>query len=429
MPSNLPPYVIQTRQGVFYFRIVVPAPLRPMVGKREIRRSLRTRSKREAILKASPLVVNARRLIEAAYAGTRPDLRTLSDESISPVADAVGNAGLFQSPTRDTPSITDLMEAYSKSQRLEGVSEKTIDDKGAVVSLLVRIIGDRPVSEVSLSHAKSFRNTALQLPPMVTRLLHNKTLDEVIEDADKTISITTYNNYIKNLSTLFEYAVREEYIERNPFSGMKLKQRRKANSFRSVFTQSELDRIFKAVQGENKPFKRWLPYLGFYTGARLGELSQLHLNDFKTVNGVLCIHIQATNQHQKLKTPEAERVVPVHSRLVELGLLEYIEDLKGQGEERLFPELVPHPKHGYSATASKWFGRLRTKLDLRQEDGEKKDFHSFRHTVADQLKQQGISEALIGGILGHTTGGITFSRYGKDFKPEALQPIIEHISL
>ncbi|WP_431313232.1 DUF6538 domain-containing protein [Vreelandella arctica] len=64
MPSNLPPYVIQTRQGVFYFRIVVPAPLQPIVGKREVRRSLRTRSKREAILKANPLVVNACRLID-----------------------------------------------------------------------------------------------------------------------------------------------------------------------------------------------------------------------------------------------------------------------------------------------------------------------------------------------------------------------------
>tara|TARA_R110000851_G_scaffold254793_2_gene407377 strand:- start:1308 stop:1919 length:612 start_codon:yes stop_codon:yes gene_type:complete len=135
----------------------------------------------------------------------------------------------------------------------------------------------------------------------VTSLLHNKTLDEVIEEADKTISITTYNNYIKYLSTLFEYAIRGECIERNPFSGMKLKKRRKLNSFRSVFTQTELERLFKAVQGENIPFKRWLLCLGFYTGARLGELCQLRLSDFKTVNGVLCIHIQATQSHQKPK--------------------------------------------------------------------------------------------------------------------------------
>ncbi|MGJ7458721.1 DUF6538 domain-containing protein [Halomonas sp. RA08-2] len=131
MPSNLPPYVIRSRSGVFYFRIVVPAPLRPMIGKREIRRSLRTRSKREAILKASPLVVNVRRLIDAAYAGTRPDLSNLRLDTTFVNADT---AGLFRTPSRDTPSISDLMEAYRKSQKLEGVSEKTIDDKESAVS-------------------------------------------------------------------------------------------------------------------------------------------------------------------------------------------------------------------------------------------------------------------------------------------------------
>ena len=91
----------------------------------------------------------------------------------------------------------------------------------------------------------------------VTSLLHNKTLDEVIEEADKTISITTYNNYIKYLSTLFEYAIRGECIERNPFSGMKLKKRRKLNSFRSVFTQTELLCIhIQATQSHQKP-KGW----------------------------------------------------------------------------------------------------------------------------------------------------------------------------
>jgi len=60
------------------------------------------------------------------------------------------------------------------------------------------------------------------------------------------------------------------------------------------------------------------------------------------------------------------------------------------------------------------------------KDGEgQKDFHSFRHTVADHLKQKGISEHLVGGLLGHQTGGITFSRYGKDFRPDVLVPVVE----
>ncbi|MEH6575472.1 MAG: hypothetical protein V7731_00180 [Amphritea sp.] len=55
----------------------------------------------------------------------------------------------------------------------------------------------------------------------------------------------------------------------------------------------------------------------------------------------------------------------------------------------------------------------------------KKDFHSFRHTVADHLKQLGVAESLIGGVLGHQAGGITFGWSGKDFKPEVLVSVME----
>lgn len=40
-----PSYLTRNRHGTFYFRMVIPAPLRPLVnGKREVRRSLKTDS-------------------------------------------------------------------------------------------------------------------------------------------------------------------------------------------------------------------------------------------------------------------------------------------------------------------------------------------------------------------------------------------------
>jgi integrase len=67
-------------------------------------------------------------------------------------------------------------------------------------------------------------------------------------------------------------------------------------------------------------------------------------------------------------------------------------------------------------------------LGFRDEVG-KKDFHSFRHTLADHLKQKGVAESLVGGLLGHQAGGITFNRYGKDFRPEVLARIVEMLEL
>ncbi|MCL7462802.1 DUF6538 domain-containing protein [Pseudomonas sp. NW5] len=48
-----PSYLTRNRHGTFYFRMVIPAPLRPLVnGKREVRRSLKTDSQRLALKRA-----------------------------------------------------------------------------------------------------------------------------------------------------------------------------------------------------------------------------------------------------------------------------------------------------------------------------------------------------------------------------------------
>nr|WP_279653309.1 tyrosine-type recombinase/integrase [Pseudomonas morbosilactucae] len=111
-----------------------------------------------------------------------------------------------------------------------------------------------------------------------------------------------------------------------------------------------------------------------------------------------------------------------------MGFLEYVTKVKEAGNERLFSELTCHKKHGYSAAPSKWFTRVREQLGLR-DDVAKKDFHSFGHTFADHLKQKDVSEALVDGILGHQTGGITFGRYGKDYKAGVLVDVVDSISL
>jgi integrase len=121
-------------------------------------------------------------------------------------------------------------------------------------------------------------------------------------------------------------------------------------------------------------------------------------------------------------------VVPINSKLKELGLLQYVERLREEGEIRLFPELKWSQFHGYAIAPSIWFNRYMAARGLKSSV-ERKDFHSFRHTVADSLKKQGVSEELVGGLLGHSTGGITFGRYGKDWLPKQLVPLVELLVL
>lgn len=142
--------------------------------------------------------------------------------------------------------------------------------------------------------------------------------EEIIAQTKTTVSVTTFNNYVKNLTTFFSYAVREGYCDRNQFDGMRVRQRRKVSEERSIFTPGDLARLFAsdncARKDSPRPHQYWLPLVGLYTGARLNELCQLYLDDIVVVNGLDCIHIRATREDQKLKTVSSERLVPIHSR-------------------------------------------------------------------------------------------------------------------
>ena len=428
--ARSPLYLQLSRHSIYYFRMRVPLHLVGLLGCTHIKRSLATRKHREALVRGAQLLDKLQVVFDAAMRGERvlidplpwiPE-RKVTRQVIQSVreADSTDTAG---------PMISEVLNEYLQEQQREGVSLKTLSDKRSVVQLFIRIVGDLPIHEINREEARKFKSVALKLPPRIN-LLSDKPLDRIIEVAEDTISITTFNNYVKNLSTVFGFAENEGYTASNPFKGLRVQQKQKANTLRARFTDEDLSKLYNAVQkyrDTERYYRYWLPMLGMCTGARLNELCQLYLSDFVEIDGMHCIHFQAIHADQSLKTPTSERVVPIHSKLLELGLIDFVEQQRALGHERLFHTLSLHKQNGYSQTPSRWFAGLRNALGFDECEG-RKDFHSFRHTVADSLKQQGVSESLIGGILGHTTGGITFTRYGKDFRPNVLQPALELLS-
>lgn len=464
--SSIPSYLMLSRHSVYYFRIVVPDVIRPWFPQREIRRSLQTRCKREALIRGRDILAQVQGLFTQAFQGIRPSLDLIrgaweeggkrlaswaswlrqqqligatmplpsARPEQRPVVVQVHSpvpAVIAASPAESSPRFLAVVEEHLTQQRREGVLVKSLDDKRAVAVLLTRIVGDMPIDQITRKDAHIFRETALKLPPRLHQL-PDQPLEKSIAEATSTISVTTFNNYVKNLTTFFSYAVREGYCSRNPFDGLRVRQRHKVSEERSAFTTDDLKRLFNnatyAPAHGSKPHQYWLPLLGLYTGARLNELCQLYTDDVVTIDGIACIHIRATRPDQKLKTASSERLVPIHSKILALGFLAYVETVREAGGERVFPELSCHKKHGYSSIPSKWFTRVRGQLGFR-DDAAKKDFHSFRHTLADHLKQKGVAESLVGGLLGHQAGGITFNRYGKDFRPDVLAPVMELVTL
>ena len=115
-----------------------------------------------------------------------------------------------------------------------------------------------------------------------------------------------------------------------------------------------------------------------------------------------------------------ERRVPVHPTLVDLGLLQYVEQVKKDGAERVFPKLSKGSGGKLTDSWSQWYGRyLRGTVKITEP---RTTFHSFRHTFKDACREAGISEEVHDAITGHVGGGEGRS-YGGDGFP--LGPLAE----
>jgi integrase len=76
--------------------------------------------------------------------------------------------------------------------------------------------------------------------------------------------------------------------------------------------------------------RRWVPWLCAYTGARVGELTQLRACDIERRPFGPVMRI--TPDAGTVKTDEA-RTVPLHQHLIEMGLLDYVAAVARLGKQ------------------------------------------------------------------------------------------------
>jgi len=529
---RLPSYLLK-REDRYYFRIVVPEALRPYWPGREVKHSLDTPHRAQAIRASRALAVYLEGLFEAVAMGalTHKQAKTLLEEFLKTervkltraieirgpltfeqkhnlkdnlktvhslvswdipsrygqtVADrlirdhglSVGkdtpdyerlalaathmsitlfesflakNEALntFNAPAR-TPTVPDtvaefitdgeesfslskLIDAYCAEKRREGSwTEKTAYSNRGMYNLLLKIAGDVPVKKLDAAAARRYKTLLQKLPANLEKnpVYRDLPLADVLAMKPKDLmSVTTLNNHLNKVATLFGWAERNGYIERNHFARLSMRNPQRPDEARAPFTDEELRKIFSTKQYKAHKFKHphyyWLPLLGLHTGARISELCQLELTDVRDEGGICVIDINATGPEKQLKSKAAKRLVPIHPKLLELGFLTFVEQVRTRGKMRLFPELRAG-RDGVGQSASLWFGRYRKPLGLYHQT-PKKDFHSFRTTLIDTLKQKRLPQQEIAALVGHATDSITFGRYGKPYNPEVMLDLLKKV--
>lgn len=477
MAILLPSYLFQRNQ-IWYFRQRIPSYMFDYLGKSEIKVSLKTRDLKTAKQQAWPLACRLWQYY-AKYQRTlmtnKPDdfielislkdLKVgnveLGDVTIDHQGDAIAEQATLNAflsvinqnnqdspqhqktpatnqPQSDSPKLKEAIGDYIKNKRDEVDNDSVADEKtiGATegkLNRLVQVLGNVNVNSVMRKDAEKFRNTLLKLPSNMNKIKKYKglSLSEVIALAPtKTLSTSTVKSYIEVVSTFYIWCKQNRYLDYNPFESLRVKKpsnAKKTNEERDPWEPEQLVTIFNTPVFTQHDFLHsfyyWLPLIGIYTGARMNEICQLYCADIKKIDGSLFFQFTDERPDQKLKNLNSRRVVPAHSKLLELGFESYLAETKKAGNERLFPSLT-HSRDGYSKNASSWFSRYRKAYDLQLE-GKKQDFHSFRHNVSDFFKQHNIPASQAAAILGHADQTITYGRYGKDLESSKLISIIE----
>jgi integrase len=331
-------------------------------------------------------------------------------------------------------------------------------------------MGDMPLAKINRASLRQFSDLIAKIPDErhnVRRKFQCPRADfnELISLAKlHTLPCLTINaqyRLLDGFSEIFEWAVVEGMMEKNPATGLGSGVVRnsgqpliKQQDQRDPLSKADLNQVFSAEWFANGTGKRtakgkfysyrahyfWLPLLALFNGGRLNELSQLYLNDIKVIEGFACIDFNLMSQDKldidepgtpsaiakdkSLKTINAVRIVPIHQKLLDLGFLQYVDALHKDGQTRLFPELKYDKTKGYGRAAGKWFNERYLGIELQIERNGRKTFHSMRHNFATALGGTDAEANIKSDFMGHArTGSQSEIRYDKGILEKLKQNV------
>jgi len=318
--------------------------------------------------------------------------------------------------------IADVVTKYLEEGRIaSNWTAKTVEEKRETLALLVELIGqDKPMAKIDKRDAQDVKAVLLKLPKNRNKMAATRGLsarDAVKVGSAASISITTVNGYLSDYQAFNTWAVNNGYAEKNMFEGMRVRRvsGKASGNERKAFNEKELRTILNELVENPKGLVRkdshkWGTLIALFTGARLNEVSQLHLKDIKQVDDIWCFDIN-DDESKTLKTVASKRVVPIHEKLIELGLLEYVECIRQMGKVRLFYDFSYSEQNGYGRTLGRWFNEvLLVKMGLKSKALV---FHSLRHSMVTELARKDVPEPIVKTIVGHERSGVTQQTYFK----------------
>ena len=254
------------------------------------------------------------------------------------------------------------------------LAKKTKGEWQRAWNILVGLVGDIPVENLSSHHMGRFRDHLATIP--VGKL------------TGRTITPTTQRKLLSGISTVLDFVKKNPYlwVTRNVSEDIDIigYTRLKSDEERVLpFDHDQLAMIFSGLDPK-RDSQDWIPWIALTTGARQDEICQLGRDSVKNIGDVWFFWIN-TLRGRRIKKM-VSRQVPIHPRLTQLGFLKYVESRTG----KLFDVTAPVYSHR--------FNRWLDKIGIR---GKQYRFHSFRHTFKTLARECDVPDSVSDRISGH----------------------------
>jgi integrase len=230
---------------------------------------------------------------------------------------------------------------------------------------------------------------------------------------------TTVTLNAKILRAVFNAAIRDGHLEKNPASSLALPDA--IAEEREPFTPGEVETLLKASAKTD-----WCTaiQLAAYAGLRLGDAVTLKWSSVDLAKGVLEFIPQKTSRKGK------KLVMPIGDRLLAY-LTKLASDDAAQRSEYVCPTLAMRDIGGRKGLSAEFVGLMSkanvgtnviTATDGRIRKFNRKSFHSLRHVFVSRMANAGIANDVRASLAGHADPKETgrYSHLGMDIRRKAV---------